>query len=196
MASGLLNNSQRGFCPFCGESFPGSQCPEHELELVAWEQLPAARRAEVSAVTIPQRSLRAPLARLLLWLGAFGWLASFLGRFVTIDLQPPLALSGLQFALSRAYNLWSVPLAAMVVGAILLRRRDLPALMRARLALVVAAVMPLIAVGYTLFGILRWLRVHAPAASIHLGPGAYLTMLCSGCAMLGVVLLSSSSQSR
>ena len=48
------------FCPFCGEAFEGeTRCPEHELLLLPWTELPRKPRAADAHAALPWYSPRA-----------------------------------------------------------------------------------------------------------------------------------------
>jgi hypothetical protein len=122
------------FCPFCGDGFEGqTQCPDHELPLVPWQQLPRAKRSDPPELDLAWRSPR--LGR--------GWLAlSSLALLFAFALLPLGRVSGaanmggsmLQLALHGAHKLWLVPAASLTLIALLYRRRSPRAMRAARLA--------------------------------------------------------------
>lgn len=169
MATGLADNCSSGFCPFCGEYTEGrADCPVHELTLVPWDQSQDARDKQVSG-----------WMRLLLRLGVLSWISGFFLNFVTIHSEAVVSATAYRLASTRAYNLWTVLLAAAAVLVVLLRRRSQADLYRARVALIIIASMPLVAVVYTLWGVLRWSTSQSSFVSINIGPGAYVIALGS-----------------
>src|ERR1700741_1529616 len=100
------------FCPFCREAFEGDQrCPEHELDLVTWAELPRAVPQLTDDYALPWPSLR--LGR--------GWVAGgaavALFAFVALPLagvDGALRMGGtmLMLAVASTPKLWLVPAAA------------------------------------------------------------------------------------
>ncbi|MCB9667739.1 MAG: hypothetical protein H6715_06455 [Myxococcales bacterium] len=169
-----------GFCPFCGELVEGRpDCPVHELKLVPFEKL-----------TGMASDRSTPLSQLLCGLGILGWTVGMLLDFVTVEMERPVVLSAFELAKSRAYNLWTVPLSAAVMAVILLRRRSAEALHRAGLAMIVTSMMPLVSLGYTYLGVMRWSWSQPGSADVSLGPGIYLICAASAVAAWGAGRLS------
>lgn len=125
------------FCPFCRESFEGEAvCPEHELALVAWDDLPKAARRDDEVM--PWWS--PALGRGLLAAGAAGTLLAFLACPLA-STEGALRMGGsmLKLALLGSPKLWLVVMGPLALLAILYRRRTPLALRRARLAALVSA---------------------------------------------------------
>lgn len=161
------------FCPFCRECYEGEEvCPEHELELVPFQELP--RQAHERAVRWDEA--------VALWDHRFGRLelalgtcAALLGFFALPFVSgsydgEPIAWTAFEIATSRAPNLWTVPFAAALFVVFLYRRRSPLQMRGARLAAIVLSLMPAISVGYSLSNIAR--AVNAAHGAIALGPAA------------------------
>jgi len=177
MAPRLANKSRAGFCPFCGEYTEGrADCPVHELTLVPWHPSHGAQHKQVTG-----------WMTLLLRLGVLSWASGFFLNFVTIRSEAVVTATAYRLASTRAYNLWTILLAAAAVLVVLFRRRFHADLSRARVALVIIACMPLVAVVYTLWGVLRWSTSQSSSVSINVGPGVYLiifgSMVCILCSI-------------
>jgi hypothetical protein len=141
------------FCPFCGDGFEGlTHCPDHELPLVPWQQLPRAKRADPPDVDLAWTSPR--LGR--------GWLASsaLLGliAFACLPLghargSAQMGGTMLQLALHGAHKLWLVPAAAITLLLMLYRRRSPRALRAARVAALFTTLVAPVAVLWTWSGV-------------------------------------------
>ena len=121
------------FCPFCGDAFEGQTlCPEHELALVPWQQLPRAKQADPPEVALPWFSPRLGRAWLAAAsaLGVLAFVALPLGRVTGANMGGTL----LQLALHGAHKLWLVPAASMTLLALLHRRRSPREMRAARVA--------------------------------------------------------------
>ncbi len=172
------------FCPFCGEAFEGlTHCPEHELGLLPWAQLPgAAERAlperESLAWFSPRLGRGWVAASALLWLLAFAALP--LG-----NVSGSLHMGGsmLQLALRGTPRLWLLPVAAWAELAILYRRRSPHALRGARLAVVLVGCVPLLSAVSTWFSARRAVALLAARdgqqLQLHVGSGLYAVALAS-----------------
>jgi hypothetical protein len=136
------------FCPFCRESFEGQTvCPEHELALVEWTALaPAVAPADEGAV-LP--FLSPAHGRGLIAAGALVTLIAF----CTLPLATTsgaLRMGGamLKLALFGSNKLWIIAFAALAQLLSLARRRTLRELKRARLALLLVALVPALAAAW------------------------------------------------
>lgn len=140
------------FCPFCREAFEATtRCPDHELELVAWHQLPR------EVPTISDDALLAPYSMAV----GRGWV--FVGVALTLIafVLPMLTLSGatelhanmLRFASLRAGKLWMVPLSGLAQLTMMFRRRTPSSLRSVRVAVAAVALMPSLALAVTLLGV-------------------------------------------
>lgn len=190
MPSVLAHNSSVGFCPFCGECIEGRlDCPEHELTLVSWDEWMRSRHSRVDSRRVGFSSHAVGwLEKAMFGIGALGWVVGFFMPFVTVETSEHIQFTGYRLAITRAHNLWTVLLAACVVMAIVWLRRSVWQLQRARLGLRIAAVMPMVAVAYTAWGIYHWANAHTASASVQLGPGLYIILLSSFlCVTISVV---------
>jgi hypothetical protein len=130
------------FCPFCHEGFEGcSECPEHELALVAIDKLPRRSEHPLESVTF----LGDPrLGRGVVLLGVALALLGFVAPLVRSD---HVVASALEVAIDGAGNLWLTPGAALALLWILWRRRSRHTMRAARaavLGLAVGGMLPLI----------------------------------------------------
>jgi len=131
------------FCPFCGESFEDvARCPDHDLPLVAWQELassgPAAHDADGPVARFSPRHGRALL---------FASSAATLLAFLSLPLghvQGDARYGGslVSLALHGAHRLWLVPTGALALGATVLRRRTRAGLRAAAVALCLLALVP------------------------------------------------------
>lgn len=175
------------FCPFCRECFERSesllsngtpQCPEHELALVAFDQLP--RSLEEIESELPQDdedlTLFDPRFGRGFVLGGAGLLvASFFMTFVEISSRGETrAFSGMAAASGRAPNLWTVPFVAVMIVAILFRRRSLAKMRGARLSILLLALAPLFALGYSYLQVSSGAALESAASGTEMlvSPGA------------------------
>ena len=122
------------FCPFCGDAFEGqTHCPEHELPLVPWQQLPRAKRSDPPEVELPWASPRLGRA----WLAASAALSSLAFAALPFGrVRGGTSMGGtmLQLAIAGAHKLWLVPAASAILLALLYRRRSPRAMQGARVA--------------------------------------------------------------
>jgi hypothetical protein len=185
------------FCPFCGDGFEGvTHCPDHELPLVPWQQLPRAKRSDPPDVDLAWFSPR--LGR--------GWLASsaLLGLIAFACL--PLAhargsaqMGGtiLQLALHGAHKLWLVPAAAITLLLMLYRRRSPQALRSARLAALFTSLIAPSAVLWTWFGVREAIVLLSARTGEQLTPalssGSYLVFIATIPAVIASLRLGGSS---
>jgi hypothetical protein len=177
------------FCPFCRECFEqsealvapggGVQCPEHELALVPFDQLP--RSLEEIESELPADDENVTLfdprfGRGFAFAGAGMLIASFWMTFVVIASDGrERAISGFAAASDRAPNLWTVPFVAVMIIAILVRRRSLAKMRGARLSILLLALAPLFALGYSYFQVARGAAAQsaiAGAAQMTVSPGS------------------------
>lgn len=132
------------FCPFCHDGFEGrSECPEHELTLVAIDKLPRKAEHAVQSVAFfgdPR------LGRGAVLLGAALVLVGFVMPFVSTE---TLVESALEVAIDGAGNLWLTPGAALALLWILWRRRSRYAMRAARAAVLGLALGGTLPVAYT-----------------------------------------------
>jgi hypothetical protein len=130
------------FCPFCRDAFEGcAECPEHELTLVAIDQLPRTPERALDSVTF---FVDPRLGRGLVLLGATLILLGFVAPFVSAR---AVSASALEVAIDGAGNLWLTPGAALALVWILWRRRSRDTMRTARFAvlgLALGGALPLI----------------------------------------------------
>jgi hypothetical protein len=140
------------FCPFCREAFEGeARCPEHELALVPWSELPGSESDELhEGDAVSPVDLRFGRGEL------FASVALLFGSvlcpiFTVAEGEDARAFSLLEAATDRHPNLWTVPFVAAIVLSVALRRRTIREMLGARLALLILALGPLASLGYTLW---------------------------------------------
>ena len=176
------------FCPFCRECFEGeTRCPEHDLGLVPFDQL--SRTAEDLAADIPREDedvsvFDGRFGRGIVALGTTLFFVSFGMTFVDISVQGDAAgFSGFEAAAGHAPNLWTVPFVGALLVAILARRRSLAKMRSARLSVLLLAVAPLFAIGYSYFHVLEGAAhesARAGAAAMDVSPGVGIFVAALG----------------
>lgn len=172
------------FCPFCGESFEdAARCPDHDLPLVPWHELPPQGRAP--------REHDEPVARfsprhgrgLLLGTSALTLLAFVLLPLGHVEGDARYGGSLGSLAAHGAHRLWLVPAAALALAATVLRRRTRASLRAARLALLVLALVPPLAVSWAYAGSRDAVALLAErsgrALALTPGAGAWAAWLCA-----------------
>ena len=169
------------FCPFCEECFEGElRCPEHDIPLVPFEDLAAARGRDLPDEGEKVSALDPRFGRLPLVLGALTVLAGFFLPFVRTDFPDGTMSSGtgLEVASNVALNLWIVPAVAATLLSILGRRRSLVAMRGARLAVLLLSLVGLSSVIYTVsrvyLGAARVEEAYGQSVDVTLLPGLYL----------------------
>jgi hypothetical protein len=181
------------FCPFCGDGFEGQTlCPDHELPLVPWQQLPRAKHADRPAVDLGWRSPRLGRAWLavnsVLLLIAFAALP--LGR---VSGAVNMGGSMFQLALLGAHKLWLVPAAALTLLALLYRRRSPRAMRAARVAALFTVVVPPVTVLWswssTLAAVALLAERNGQVLTPSLASGGYTVLLATIPGLLGALRL-------
>lgn len=132
------------FCPFCRESFEGeTKCPEHELALVPFEQLPGAlTRDEIPRDDEPLAIFDLRFGRGLVGAGALLAIVGFLCPIGVITAAAErLLITGPSIAVTHAPTLWVVPGIGVAAFVLLATRRTLARMRSIRL------VVPLLAWG-------------------------------------------------
>ena len=181
------------FCPFCRECFEGeTHCPDHELGLVSFEDLPpdptAARppRDDEELVLHEWRHGRG-----IVLAAALTMLVGFAMPFLhAVEGERQVTESA--FALSlRAPILWMVPGVAVAMVFILMRRRTVAALRGVRLAVPVLCVLAGSSMAYTVWRAFRLAELTAEDMTLTVQPGLYV--MAAGCivGMLGGTRLGS-----
>lgn len=132
------------FCPFCREAFEGeTQCPEHDLALVSFEQLPGSKSSDV----VPPDDERLDTFELRFGraITALGALLAIVGFACPIGVitsaGDAVYVTGPSIAVTHAPTLWAVPGIGLGVLVLLARRRTLARMRAIRL------VVPLLAWG-------------------------------------------------
>jgi hypothetical protein len=186
------------FCPFCRESFEGqAACPEHELALVEWTAL-----ASHAAPTNED-------AALAWWSPAHGRGLLAAGALVTLLAFCTLSLAStsgalrmggsmLKLALFGAPKLWIIAVGAIAQLVILARRRTLRALRRARLALLVVALVPALAAAWAYSAAVTVARelVVREGAPISVAPDLGALAIAVGCVLMIAGALRLGSRTR
>jgi hypothetical protein len=184
------------FCPFCRESFEGEAvCPEHELSLVPWSDLPRPARNEDEV--LPWWS--PAFGRGLLAAGAAGSLLAFM-VWPLASTEGALRMGGsmLKLALLGAPKLWLVVMGPLAQLVLLYRRRSPLALRRARLAALVMALVPAAAAAWA-FAAARDATVQlalreGSAIELHLDLGGYALIACTVLSCIGALRLGGKPQ--
>ncbi len=145
------------FCPFCRECFEGEkECPDHELVLVPFTQLPSMQEASLPGDEERVAPYDLRFGRGWVFLSAALMFVGFMLRFVTATYpDQELRASGFAIATHQAANLWMVPAIAVTAVAILLRRRSPWEMRASRVAIPALAIVALTSIGYTLYQIWR-----------------------------------------
>jgi hypothetical protein len=169
------------FCPFCREAFEDCErCPSHDLQLVSLRELSAISAADVpDDMTLPIWSGR--LGRAELCAGACLTVIGFFCPFGSLSGDLTLTSTLYALASGRAPRLWIVPMAALALVMLLVRRRSGPALRGARLSALIVSILPSAVVLFTWFGARAAasqiaLQTHGEI-SFRLGAGALIVWL-------------------
>jgi hypothetical protein len=187
------------FCPFCGDGFEGlTQCPDHELALVPWQELPKAKRSDPPELDLAWHSPRLGRA----WLALSSLF--MLGGFASLPLGRVTGASGsmggsmLQLALHGAHKLWLVPAASAVLLALLYRRRSPRAMRAARVAAAFTAMVPSFALVWAWSSTLEAVALLAERSGEVLVPelasGAYTILLATIPGLIGALRFGGSGR--
>ena len=171
------------FCPFCEECFEGeARCPEHDIPLVPFEDLAAARGRDLPQDGDDVAGLDPRFGRLPLALGALTVLVGFFLPFLRTDFPDGTvsAGTGLETASNVALNLWIVPAVAGTLVSILVRRRSPMKMRGARLAVILLALVGASSLIYTVS------RVYLGADRVHAAYGQSVEVTLQ----LGLYLMS------
>jgi hypothetical protein len=166
------------FCPFCRESFEGTdKCPDHELALVPFEKLPSRRTVRDDEV-LPLHEWR--FGRAIVFAGALLALAGYFLPLSTTTTLHEQTVTGLRLSMIRLPYLWAVPLVSLALVAILFRARTMRMMRSMRLAVPAIALLGATAVGYAAYSIVFGARELAEAAQreipVQLEIGFWVTM--------------------
>jgi hypothetical protein len=186
------------FCPFCGEAFEGeSRCPEHELALLPWTELPRKARVADAHAALAWYSPRAGRGSVFAGAG-IALLGFFLLPLARVDAALKLGGSMLTLALHGSPRLWLVP-AAAAAELLILRRRTTPiAMHRARLAVALVGAVPAITALWTWSGARQAVALLGEARGEELplvpAAGAYALALASILLIAGAARLGSGAR--
>lgn len=182
------------FCPFCRECYEDrTHCPEHELELVDFQDLP--RQAHERAVgwedAVVPWEIR--FGRLELMLGVAAALIGFFALPLVVGSFDDRAISwtASEIAMQRARNLWAVPFVAAMFVVFLYRRRTPLSMRGARLAGVVLALMPAVSLGYSLWQVHRGVMATQGAVAAGWGAGVWVIGAASALFLVGALRFGS-----
>lgn len=141
------------FCPFCRECFEGElRCPEHELLLVPWEELPRSEEPEELGLEDAVSPVDPRFGRGELAAGVVLLMISVLTPLFTVsEGGDSHSFTLLEAATGRAPNLWTIPFVAALVLSVMLRRRTIGQMLGARLAMLILATGPFLSLFYTLW---------------------------------------------
>jgi hypothetical protein len=166
------------FCPFCRESFEGvTVCPEHELGLVPWNELPRPARRDDEPLPWWSPALgRGEVAA-----GALGTLAAFATLPLATVATDTVQYGGtmLKLALLTSPKLWLVATGVLAELAMLGRRRTPLDMRKARLAVLFTALVPIAAAFWALDGARRALAASDPGATLAIGAGPIALTVCA-----------------
>jgi len=169
------------FCPFCEECFEGeARCPEHDIPLVPFEDLAAARGRDLPGDEERVGALEPRFARLPLIVGALTVLAGFFLPLVRTTFEDGTVseATGLATASNVAPNLWIVPAIAATLLSILIRRRTPRQMRGARLAVLFLGVVAVSSLIYTVSrvfrGAARLQEAYGQSVQVTLEPGVYV----------------------
>jgi len=186
------------FCPFCGDGFEGQTlCPDHELPLVPWQQLPRAKHGDPPEVDLAWHSPR--LGRAWLALCSLALLIAFaalpLGR---VSGGASMGGSMLQLALHGGHKLWLVPAASVTLIALLYRRRSPRAMRAARLAALFTVVVAPLSVLWAWSSTLAAVALLAERSGQQLSPalasGGYTVLLATIPGLIGALRFGGSAR--
>ncbi len=174
------------FCPFCRECFEDTErCPDHDLPLVPFEQLPAPPREQEDDAQVPILDPSRGRAELLV--ASIGLLAGFLAPLVEVSAAGRTqTFTALAAAAERAPNLWAIPIAGALFASLVARRRTPLQMRGARLAGLVVALAPIVSLVYSIRRMLFAASLEH-GVSVSIAWGAYLVGLASLVAMIGSV---------
>lgn len=127
------------FCPFCRDCFEGERrCPDHDLLLVPWEDLPKGPDAPEIADDVELTPVDPRFGRAELFSGSLLLLAGFVAPLFTVTsadvMSEPRTFTALAAAADRAPNLWTLPFVGLLALSLVLRRRTPRQMRGARLA--------------------------------------------------------------
>jgi hypothetical protein len=144
------------FCPFCRDCFEGTErCPDHELKLVPWEELPKGPDEPDVTDTDALAPVDPRFGRAELYAGAALLLAGFVAPLFTVTsadvMSEPRTFTALAAAADQAPNLWTLPFVGVIALSLALRRRTPREMRGARLAALVLSLAVPASLAYTLY---------------------------------------------
>ncbi|MGE0787178.1 MAG: hypothetical protein AB7S26_16015 [Sandaracinaceae bacterium] len=176
------------FCPFCRECFDGeTQCPEHELALVDFTELPPSKEDKAPPAweeAVDPWDIR--FGRGFMALGALLLLVGFFLPFASAHFEDIDATwTGYEIAISRSGNLWTIPFMAAMFSWFLFRRRTPIQMLGTRLSAMVLAFAPLVSLGYTMVRVQDGVERAAGAVALEWGAGVYVIPIACVLCFLG-----------
>lgn len=190
------------FCPFCRECFEGVEvCPDHELRLVDFTDLPRQSEPRVVRDDTVLGPLEWRHGRGASAVGAvLAIVGFFLPLFTYVVGEQSVATGGMELATTRAPALWTIPFAGGVILAILGRRRTPGALRGARLVAPIVGAMPVMSLIYAGTRVAHAAAAATAATGVEsipgFGAGAWLVALGSLLMIVGGVRLGSMPKQR
>lgn len=182
------------FCPFCRECYEDrARCPEHELELVEFQDLPRQAHERAVGWEDPVVPWEIRFGRLELVLGVAAALIGFFALPLVVGTFDDRAISwtASDIAMQRARNLWSVPFVAAMFVVFLYRRRTPLSMRGARLAGVVLALMPAVSLAYSLWQVDRGVMATQGAVAAEWGAGVWVIAAASVSFLVGALRFGS-----
>lgn len=178
------------FCPFCRECYEGeTSCPEHELPLVDFSELP--RQAHERRLAGWEEDLDPWDPRFGRGFLAAGAALTGLGFFLPFASgvfdDDPMAWTGLDLATGPARILWTVPFVVAVYVYLLVRRRTPLQMLGARLVAVLLAFMPPLSVGYSMWAMNNGLELLHGGGVLYWGAGPWAIFAGSALLLVGGV---------
>ncbi|MCA9603526.1 MAG: hypothetical protein R3A78_10725 [Polyangiales bacterium] len=165
------------FCPFCRECFEDTDlCPDHELPLVAFGDLPRPAHVPDDDDALPP--LPFGQGRTAAFVGACVLLVASVLPAAHLDGREPFSLIGA--AAARVPNLWLVPCTAMATLVVLFRFRTRRRLRSARIAVVAMALFAAASLSLSAYRMIGSARVER--LDLHADVGVFL-------AVFGVLVL-------
>ncbi len=179
------------FCPFCRDCFEDTErCPDHDLALVPFEELPVPEREQADDAPVPILDPKRGRAELLV--AALGLLGGFVAPLVEVSAMTASgatrvqSFTALAAAAERAPNLWAIPVAGALFASLVARRRTPIQMRGARLACLMVALTPIVSIVYSV-------RRMMTAASMERGVtvevewGAYVVVIAAIVALVGSI---------
>lgn len=188
------------FCPFCREPFEGlSECPDHGVPLVAWDELLVRDRGRVPGPDEPLAGHDLRFGRGFVVVGALLVVAGWLLPAVVDGFRGGVETSGYRLWGLQADYLIVLPASALVAFYAVFSRRTRRTLAAARLAIFGALLLDLAALAVAAVHVLRYaerLRSVGEHGDVTPGVGAYVTLVGLALAAYGTFRLGSARDAR